>query len=183
MVFKTANIGVLGFVSTCDFKAGSYGRLNKHQAIHGKPTSLCHHCNKAFRNGAHLKSHIEAMHEATKNCSICEFKASTKRILEKHVVLKHFNESIICTRCPFKTSDKPAMINHEKRIHGSKEDWIKCAECDHTSYNKHLDISHHKKVHQGLRTKCKVCPSKFTQYSNMLAHMKKDTQRYVSQKY
>ena len=159
--------------TSCDFKAISYGKLNKHQAIHGKRTSLCHHCDKAYLNTAHLKAHVEAMHEAPKKCSICEFRASTKRNLEKHVVLKHFNESIICTKCSFKTSDGPAMINHEKRIHGSKDDWLKCAECNHKSYNKHLDIIHHKKVHQGLRTKCQLCPAKFTQSCNMLAHMKK----------
>ena len=117
--------------NTCDSKAISYGHFKKHQAMHAKRSYLCHHCDKAFLNGAHLKAHIEAMHEATKNCSICEFRASTKRNLEKHVVLKHFNESIICTKCSFKTSDRPAMITHEKRIHGPKDDWIKCAECDH----------------------------------------------------
>ena len=122
--------------STCDMKTNSYGSLKKHQAIHGERTHLCHHCDKAFKIGAHLKEHIEAKHEVTKNCSICDFKASTKRNLDKHVVMKHFNESLICTKCSFKTSDRPAMNVHEKRIHGSRDDWIKCAECNHKSYNK-----------------------------------------------
>ena len=160
---------------TCDFKTNLSSVLKQHQLFkHGERTFLCHMCDKKFFNGCHLKEHIEAVHEDPKDCSICYFKASTKRNLDKHISKKHFNQTpLMCTECSYTTTENSYLKSHIGRLHTDKETWRKCTECDYRSWNKRTLIDHHMKVHQGLRLNCEVCPSKFTKKRNLNAHIKK----------
>ena len=160
---------------TCDFETNLSSRLSKHQLFkHGERTFLCHICDMKFFNGCHLKSHIEALHEETKDCSICNFKASTKRNLDRHISKKHFNQTPIqCAECSYTTTENANMKLHVSRLHTAKETWPKCTECDYRSWNKSTLKDHYLKEHEGLRLKCEVCPAKFTKKCNLHAHMKK----------
>ena len=160
---------------SCDFKTNLSRRLKQHHLFkHGERTYLCHMCDKKFFNGCHLKEHIEAVHEDPKDCSICSFKASTKRCLDKHISKKHFDQTpLMCTECSYTTTENSYLRSHISRHHTAKETWSKCTECDYRSWNKRTLSDHHMMDHTGIRLKCEVCPSKFTKRRNLNAHMKK----------
>ena len=160
---------------SCEFTTNKYMDFRNHTIFqHGERTYLCHQCDKKYFMAAHLKEHMEAVHETTRDCTLCDFKTTTNRMLRKHNSKKHLNfMSLTCTECSFKTSTNEQMKIHESSVHTDKENWPKCTDCDYRSWNKANITEHHRKVHEGKRFQCQLCEAIFTQRSNMIAHMMK----------
>ena len=158
---------------SCDFITNKYMNFASHKTFkHSERTHLCHQCDKKYFMAAHLKEHMEAVHETTRDCTLCNFKTTTNRMLRKHIAKKHLNfMSLVCTKCPFRTSTKEQLNIHESRLHTDKQNWPKCTECDYRSWGKGRMTEHQRKVHEGLRFQCQLCPAIFTRRTNMTAHM------------
>ena len=161
---------------SCDFITNKYMNFASHTTFkHSERKHLCHQCDKKYFMAAHLKEHMEAVHETTRDCTLCKFKTTTNRMLRKHISKKHLNVmSMICTKCPFRTSTNEQLKMHESRVHTDKQNWPKCTECDYRSWDKGSRMTEHqRKVHEGLRFRCQLCPALFTRRTNMTAHMVK----------
>ena len=59
----------------------------------GKRPIPCTICDQAFKRSSHLEYHFNSVHEKNKpyryKCSVCDFSASTNRILQKHIDKGH----------------------------------------------------------------------------------------------
>jgi len=150
--------------------------LNNHMVYkHGERTIQCEVCAKKYFTNAHLREHINRAHSEKKyQCSECAFPPfSYHRNLEMHMSRHHREKTILCTKCPFGTNENHMLVLHEQKKHTTRDEWPMCDQCDYRNWNKHKIKVHYDKVHNGVRVKCDLCSSTFTQRSNMVAHMKK----------
>ena len=161
----------------CEFESNLHQRYYKHVLYkHTGRQIQCDKCDKKYFSMSHLKEHIEGTHEVVMQiCETCNFKTNKKRHLERHILDIHTEGSILCTECPFKTSSNSRLKYHMNRKHLLKENWPKCSwpDCEYTWFHQRNVDDHYKKVHEGLRVTCEICPNKFTDKSNMQAHMMK----------
>ena len=85
----------------------------------------CDFCGKRFRQGAHLKTHKEAIHLGKRHkCPICPHVASRLSNLKRHVdCIHHGKKPPITTRkcpyCEFTSHKWRAMRNHRLKEHGT----------------------------------------------------------------
>ena len=158
----------------CDYETRITQNSKMHKLYkHGERKIMCDQCHKKFFTNSHLKEHIKGVHGKGEQCSLCDFKTTCKRNIEKHIAITHFPKSLLCSECSFTTSDQSMLKAHINRLHTAKEDWPKCSDCDYTSSKNERVNTHVRKVHQQIKFKCIVCPSIFSESKNMHSHMQK----------
>lgn len=73
---------------------------------------------------AHLKRHIENVHEDKKpfKCELCDFQSSQKASLKKHVAAVHQKKKdFACDFCDYSCSRKGNLQRHVKLMHEKKK--------------------------------------------------------------
>ena len=94
---------------------------------------------------AKLKRHIESVHEKTKpfKCDICDYRASRKSHLKKHIELVHYEETkpFKCDICDYSCSYKTNLKKHIESVHEGKEAF-KCDICEYICFQKSSLKSH-----------------------------------------
>ena len=160
--------------SKCNYETHKKSNFDMHELFkHGEREFMCDQCDKRFFTSTHLKEHVEGVHGEKEHCSLCDYKTTSRRSIEKHIAINHFPKSLMCSECTFTTSDNFTLRVHVDRLHTPKENWPKCNECDYKSSSTKRVRNHFRKVHQQIKFKCIVCPNLFTERNNMQAHMKK----------
>ena len=158
----------------CDYETLFKDSFRKHILYkHGEREIMCDQCHKKYFTKSHLKEHIEGAHGKGEQCSLCDFKTTRKRNIEKHIAMAHFPKSLLCSECSYTTSDQTMLKTHINRLHIAKEDWPKCSDCDYRSSMTERMNVHFKKVHQHIKFKCTECPSIYSERHNLRTHMRK----------
>ena len=110
--------------------------------------------------------------ERKHQCDKCDFKGSTLKNLEKHMISQHdFKKLYNCAICSKSFNHSSSLSNHKKRVHGNKD--YKCDMCDYvTSTNAYLSV-HKEAVHEKVRDKvCPHCGKTFVLKSVLSLHIK-----------
>ena len=102
-------------------------------------------------------------------CNQCDFTATARHSLARHVELIHDKVEYKCETCSYKTNMKFNLKMHTSRQH-SVTGMFHCEQCNYSSRQKiHLDI-HKKSKHEGEVLLCHLCSYKASQLSNLKRH-------------
>ena len=82
---------------------------------------MIHHCNICkveFKQRNHLIKHNESVHQGIRfPCSQCEYRATRKEHLTRHMKLNHKIENQFhCASCSFKTDRNDYLKTHEQSV-------------------------------------------------------------------
>ena len=137
-------------------------------------SSQCPECGKQFSRKSKLAEHFQSVHRGVKYpCDQCEYKATVKYNLTKHVKSKHEGvyEDIKypCDLCEYQATKKGNLIAHVT----SKHDGIKysCSKCEYSGSKANLS-THIKSKHEGVRYYCNQCDYEAVHPSTISAHKK-----------
>jgi len=113
------------------------------------PRVACPICKKVIRKD-YLDGHQKTIHEKPNNinCSKCNFKCSTKKALNAHIVKAH-TDNYKCNICNKKLSGLRTLKSHIKIMHNNG-DGFKCLKCD-TSYNNKISYDRHRSELHGIK--------------------------------
>ena len=112
-----------------------------------------------------LKTHIEDKHlEIRHFCDQCNFVATTKKGLEKHV--NNMHQVSFCNVCECRSSSKPEFIKHQI-LHK-----LQCKQCDYVASRLDNMEIHVQAIHDQLTYPCKVCPYKSSTPRYLSLHVK-----------
>ena len=164
-------------------------------------------CDKFYRSKAHLRNHMNNVHEKSLfTCNICGVKRTNKFNLKIHVMKHNIAEKTIkCEVC-----DKYFYTDHERRHHSRihNKDRYMCSQCDYTSVSRdnlkrHLksvhsdernftcgtcgltfkalnDLRRHEIIHTGIRNyECEICGKKFKTLTHLYTHKRIHTATYA----
>ena len=120
----------------------------------------CQLCEKQYINTRNLNTHIKSVHEGvTYNCSIqnCEYIATRRDSLRRHIRSEHFNEVHQCHLCDYQSKNKNHLTEHIRYMH-EKIDNTRCIECNKSVQERYLS-KHMKRFHSEGQPKysCKLC--------------------------
>ena len=123
----------------CDHVTASNWDFKLHIAtVHeGQRPYSCKHCNKSFTRTAHLKNHIECIHEKKKHiCEICGASFNQNDTLKNHIKKIHEKsipiEIHVCNVCGREYPLRLSLDMHIRRFHEGKYD--KNYQCDKCEY-------------------------------------------------
>ena len=79
---------------------------------------VCQHCNYKATKRNNLLKHVSAIHDGVKYpCTICNYKATQKWHLVRHASAIHDGIKFPCTDCDYKATTKSDLQRHIKSIH------------------------------------------------------------------
>ena len=84
----------------------------------------CEFCDKRFSSESNVRRHIKNVHyKKDLKCPKCEFKTSRKDNLDRHMFVKHKNESFLfeCKTCGQKMARKDNLKDHTSKCNGKKK--------------------------------------------------------------
>ena len=67
--------------------------------------------------------YVDANSEPSFKCSNCEYKSTTRNILQRHY-MRHHTKTFKCELCPFAGSNKIELLKHTNRLHGKEREII-----------------------------------------------------------
>ena len=160
----------------------SRNKLNKRgKHVKSKETCIiCSICGQYLITETELRAHILTCHTQD-NCKDCDFQATSKTILEKHIKFKHTHkdnhgsEEYSCEDCEEVFNTKWNLQNHKRDIHKeSKESCVyfkqnRCSFSAKTCWNSHEANNHDNKI---TEIKCFSCHMVFGTKHKMLRHRK-----------
>ena len=86
-------------------------------------------------------------------CSDCDYKTVNKRALYQHNRRMHLIEEQQCDQCDYVAKNKNDLTNHKAK-HGGL---FQCDQCVYSTVNRH-NFSNHMEQHKGLTFSCDICP-------------------------
>ena len=112
-------------VEDCPFKTTSPQLLKQHFNrihIHQKPIKKygCKLCNYKASLKVSLERHVRHIHTKEKpfSCDQCDYKAAVKHNVDKHIKVVH-EKPFSCQQCPYKTAQKSTLERHFKQFHAA----------------------------------------------------------------
>ena len=110
-------------------------------------------------------------------CDLCDYKATVKENLHRHVKVVHeVNELIYCSDCDFKTKNKNSLQSHKKLFHSVIQKKFKCNICTFETIHKNHFISHTNNhqlsLEERAKFQCTYCDHKATEKGNLRRHIK-----------
>ena len=105
-------------------------------------------------------------------CDHCEYKATSKQGIEKHIQSLHLKVKFDCKHCDAVLSSREYLLKHVKAVHEKRKySCDKCPDKEYTFYNslkKHKDA-----VHAGIYHICDICGHKTSTKFHLKTHKKK----------
>ena len=87
-----------------------------------KKSFACAQCDYKATEKNNLQRHIKSVHERqTFACTQCDYKAKWKSHLQTHIKSKHEGQPFQCTNCHFTTKWKSLLRKHTKSAHNPEE--------------------------------------------------------------
>ena len=84
----------------------------------------CGKCNKQYASNAGLFQHKKSVHEWDQySCNECEYKATVKRHLTRHIKLIHQGQ-YPCEQCDYKIKRKDTLHAHQLKYYNLKNPWL-----------------------------------------------------------
>ena len=103
-------------------------------------------------------------------CPDCDYKATLKGSLQRHIKSIHKGETFQCPDCDYKATHKSNIQTHIKSIH--RGETFQCPECDYkTRWKSNLQM-HIKAIHKGETVPCPYCDFKAKAKGNLQMHIK-----------
>ena len=91
---------------------------------------LCHLCNFRATNKYVLKRHMLTHQTDTAYpCHLCSYKGKTKLYLKKHMITHEKAQNYKCTLCSYVSTSPYGLTRHVKLMHAQRQDRYKCREC------------------------------------------------------
>ena len=148
----------------CPYSCHDYQSChNKHTATHEDKPFKCEMsgCKYAGATMANLKAHIRSMHDFQNwhMCSICDYKARRKFLLDAHLAKHSEEKPFKCDICDFTTTLQVYLHIHKKAVHSIDKPY-KCKSCE-KSFIKEQGLIRHIRTHTAEKPyKCDACPYK-----------------------
>ena len=122
--------------------------FNKHMERHeaGEKNLQCPDCDETFYIEYDLKVHRNKKHEKHLLCSHCDFRASQKSGLDRHMAIHSDERPHVCSDCGKGFKDISSLRKHSKLHSGIKEH---VCECGKAFFEKRDLNVHIKKMHMG----------------------------------
>ena len=103
-------------------------------------------------------------------CPHCEYKATAKGSLQKHIKSIHEGQKFPCPHCEYKAAWNSDLKKHIKSVHEGKK--FRCPQCEHKATQKGHLHTHIKSVHEDQKFLCPQCEYKATRKGNLQTHIK-----------
>ncbi|KAL0808567.1 hypothetical protein ABMA28_013011 [Loxostege sticticalis] len=151
--------------ATCKISFKTKQEKDDHQKIghNSEPeTSICEHCGKLFKNMSSMYSHMRTHLPPKYACDQCDYKATFKHDLAKHLLMHAGLKLYQCQMCASRYRTASGLSQHIHREHEGVPKRFQCELCekgffDRTKYSRHMDSHNNIK-----RFECEVCHSSFT---------------------
>ena len=162
-----------------------------HQITGGKELHTCILCNKVYVSQAnyekHIQSHQQDVHSITSatrstmftnpfiekhvefKCELCDFIATKKEFLKRHIERHHLEKTIQCDQCNTKFATQQLLRTHVSRVHANGNE--PCEYCGKTFKNVQLLAKHIKSSHMERQFQCDIFELKFPFMSKLERHM------------
>ena len=95
------------------------------------------------------------------SCELCEYKATQKGNLLRHIKSTHEGVKFPCEQCEYKAKYKGNLLKHIKSTHEGVK--FPCEQCDYKAKWKKGLLRHIKSIHEGVKFPCEQCDYKATQ--------------------
>lgn len=120
---------------TCGYKAATHILLGKHKKTHYK--WRCKQCAFASKTAKAYTTHMREAHGVAKplKCTECDDRFANVQTRSRHMIIKHEPHSFICDQCDFTASRKAYVDRHVRNTHTEKKH--ECPECGHLSRSAH----------------------------------------------
>jgi KRAB domain-containing zinc finger protein len=144
----------------------------------------CRLCLKEFDWPSDLKTHMDGVHLGVKfDCLECDFKATTKGSLIKHVDTVHRGiRKFKCNECERSFSHYGNLARHIQSVHNKIRFVCTGKGCDN-SYSRQGDLNNHiKSFHEGQEHRCDQCGKVSTTKGALKRHIQtvhSDERRFV----
>ena len=105
------------------------GRLDHKKSFHAGIRYQCEQCGAKFDG-----------------CDLCEYQATTKGALKKHMVIVHSGVKLHCDQCNYQTAQQRVLDTHIKFVHEGIG--FSCDYCGHktsteSNLKQHITRKHH----------------------------------------
>ena len=159
----------------CQKQFASKDSLNAHINYRHKEREsvFCGKCDYRGRTPGGLKKHSKAVHEGiTHDCNLCDYKASFKENLYRHMRTTHKQGTqFSCNKCKYATFSEETLRTHTNRVH-LKLKTSKCEYCDYSASRNPELLFHIKRVHLKIKQEeCNFCEHKTLTKSEMRSHI------------
>lgn len=144
------------------------------QLLTNNPFNILHSCDQCDFTASTrrtVKRHINATHEGIMyHCDQCDHKANRKDILNTHVQAKHSGgESFSCDQCEYVGATKRYLKSHVESKHTGNN--FLCDQCEYKSTRK-KDLKKHIEIkHEGAFFYCDHCSYKNAYRNNLKQHV------------
>ena len=159
----------------CDETFVVLERYHEHMKIN-HPSHICIICGEQKFTKAALDTHIESQHQGNVPCPFCGKEYTTKASLNLHIGRCHGDkETLMCTKCDYKTNVKHEMKGHYIRRHTELNKQT-CESCGEVFKNLKGHLERTPCGGQGYLERKKVpciqCDKTFSNTSKMREHIK-----------
>lgn len=131
-------------------------------------TFICNVCHRVLANKHSYENHMQRHNGCRYVCEHCGKGFPVLAELKIHQVAVHGTGPYLqCRHCPYKAPRKFSLVEHE-RIHTGERPYT-CEKCGLT-FRRRFIWKKHLIYHKEKTVQCSLCPRKFYQRSEMLAH-------------
>ncbi|XP_068200293.1 uncharacterized protein [Palaemon carinicauda] len=174
--------------SICSYKSMRNNHFIKHMKLHDKGLALyrCSECSFVSIRASHLRRHKMSHAIQVLNCHFCAYTCDDKKLLTKHVRVKHqkrkqqrhptseseSQELFECPDCDYKTSWQYSFKKHLRTHAPSKVvDIHACSQCSYKTMRREHFFRHIKNVHENHRPfQCDICGKAFKRQDALKQH-------------
>ena len=128
----------------------------------------CHLCNYTASAKTSLYRHVRSKHEEQHKCNICGLLKRGISELKTHIKLVHDGVKLSCDECNYKTAYKWTLKTHKSSVHEGIN--FNCDKCDFKSAFKNNLRTHKRSVHEGVKYQCDECDFKTMEQGYLRTH-------------
>ncbi|KAJ2942276.1 hypothetical protein O0L34_g15823 [Tuta absoluta] len=164
---------------TFRWKTSLKRHLEKHDESkykHGIPAAVCEPCNIGFQSVSSYQRHLRnSLKHVSQNqlrfiCDPCGKRFADKTKLRDHIEEKHLHRTYQCHICSKPSKNRVGLDQHIRNVHKGRPNNKVCHYCGKAFPTK-VQLESHIRSHTGERPYiCELCPTTFSQQSNLYKH-------------